>query len=421
MKRFCTLAVHVIAILLLVGHASAQKPEDPGPYKAGYRTITFANKYAGSTSIPCLVAYPAKTAGKNTAIDLSGAPYPVIVFGHGMNTLGQSHQNLAVHYASWGFLFVAPDTFQYGPQSSQSLDMQALTRIIRDEHGRSGSFLHGGVDVKHFGIGGWSMGGGASGNVLGSSADVQVGLLLAPWDGIGKKPPYVDSSESMKTARAPFHILAGLGDYSTPPSTQAIKFYQKGSGVRGYRGMLTLWKGCDHGSPVGKWKGTPTPDQIEAWRLCRRQQTAFMLAHLKGRHDMLDVLVGTATHNEPKFDKVDYVVVDPDLYLTGTPKVGGKLDYHVMAWANTTAFTYVSPASANYPLPGLGTLGLHPGLMVGLSSLPTSTEQVLHASFPIPNASALAGLRIWIQALAVDASNTYRLTPTRDFRIAAGP
>lgn len=398
-------------IALLATHAAAQRPEEPGPYPAGTRNFIFKNKYAGSPAISCLIAYPAKTSGPNTPIDLRGAPYPVIVFAHGYGMFGNSYASIAKHYASWGFVVVAPNTFRYGPIASLSLDVQAMTHIIRDAHTRTRSFLFGAIDVKNFGVSGHSMGGGATADVLGSSTDVQAAVLLAPWTGGPSQP---DASEQMRAARVPFQILVGAGDTTTPPK-MASRFYRKGRQARGYRGILTLWSGCNH-SAVGGF--VRTTNDVEAYRLCRRQMTAFMLAHLKGRHDMLDALVGTATHKEPKFYSLDYAIIDPDLYLTGSPAVGGNLDYHIMAQASTPAITYISPASGSLPLPGLGTLGLQTSSMFYLSNLQTSAIQTLHASLPIPNNSHLANLTLWVQTVAMNPSNAYRLTPTRSFRIA---
>jgi len=129
------------------------------------------------------------------------------------------------------------------------------------------------------------------------------------------------------------------------------------------------------------------------------------------------VLVGKATHAEVKFDEVRYEVRDPDLYLTGTVKVGGTLEAHVMGKDSSPTLTYVSPVPAAFPLPGLGVLGLHPAFMVPLGAGTIVSQQVEHAVYPIPGHPGLAGLRLHIQALALDASSAYGLTPTRDFRI----
>ena len=402
-------------LLLSLFTATAQNPEDPGPDKAAWRTMSLANRYPGSTTISCLVAYPGQTSGENAALSLLKAPYPVIVFGHGFTSTGHDMMQVAKHFASWGFFFVAHDTWRLGPQTEQLKDMEALTRILRDENRRSGSFFYNAVDENRFAVAGHSMGGGSAAGVLGSSADVQAGVLLAPWVGI-----LPDASNWMKTARAPYLVLVGQGDIIAPGSANATKFYKKGDSVQRYRGLTWLWKGCDHFSVV-RTTSASTPDHIEAFRLCRRQMTSFLLAHLKDRHAYLDVLVGKATHAEVKFDEVRYEVRDPDLYLTGTVQVGGTLEAHVMGKDSSPTLTYVSPVPAALPLPGLGVLGLHPMFMVPLGAGTIVSQQVEHAVYPIPAEAGLAGLRIHIQALALDAGSAYGLTPTRDFRITATP
>ena len=402
-----------VTMALAVVDLVAQNPQGRGPYRVGVREIAFSNPYAGSASIPCFVSYPGKAPLKGADLDRRGAPYPVIVFGHGYGALGTNYRNLAEHFASWGFVFVAPNTFQHGPIASQSLDMQALTRILRDEGSRRSSFFAAAVDINHLGVSGHSMGAGAAAGVLGSSADVQAGVLLAPWDG-GKGQP--DASDAMRTARAPFQILVGAGDTLTPASTHSIKFYQKASHVRDYRGMLTLWSGCGHGAVAG-FINPSNVDDVEAYRLCRLQMTAFLLAYLQERDDMLDVAVGELAHAEPRFDRLEYTVADPNLYITGAPGVGGSLDYHVMARADTPVLLYAATTPGEWRIPGLGVLGLDPSEMVFVASMPTSQRQTLHVVAPIPNQYSLAGLKIWIQAAAANQHNTYRLTPTRSFAI----
>jgi len=405
----------MIAVAVLAASLSGQQPENPGPFKAAWQTIALTNPYPGSSRIQCLVVYPGQEAKEKAPMDLLGAPYPVVVFGHGFLSDGQAQLELGRHLASWGFLFVAHDTLPLGPQTEQVKDLSALTRVIRDEHRRQGSFFFNTVDVKQVAVAGHSMGGGSTAGVLASTADVQAGLLLAPWVGITP-----NASDWMKQARAPYQILVGLGDSVAPAGSNASLFYQKGATVNRYRGLTILWKGCDHFS-VRHTPSNATPDQIEAFRLCRRQMTSFLLARLQDRHEYLDVLVSDATHAEPKFDQVNYEVRDPDLYLTGAVRVGGRLAYHVMGKARTQMVAYFSPLPFSATIPGLGVLGLHPSFLNLLGSGPIGDRQVAHHTFPVPPVPALAGLRLYVQAAAPDAGNFYRLTPTRTFRIETGP
>lgn len=411
-RRFAAPALCLLlGIFIATAITDAQAPENPGPHAAGWQTITFANPYSGSAQIPCLVVYPGLKAGQNAGLDRSGAPYPVIVFGHGFTANGQSQIQLGRHLASWGFIFVAHDTVPLGPQTSQVNDMSALVKILRDENLRPTSFVYQAVDRKNFAVAGHSMGGGSAAGVLGSSADVQAGLLLAPWVGL-----FPNASDWMKTARAPYQVLVGNGDVFAPPSSNASKFYQKGAGVRRYRGLTVLWNKCDHFA-IHATDQNSTPDQVESFRLARRQSTAFLLAALADRHPYLDVLVGNGAHAESKFDQLTYEARHPDLYLTGVAKVGGSLDYHVMGRAGGADAVYFAPLPAQIVIPGLGTLGLHPALMFPLGAGVVGGQQTRHGSYPIPAVAQLKGVRIWVQAAASDAANQLVLSPTRDFTI----
>lgn len=408
--HFRRLATFVTSNLLaIVGRAPAQEPENPGPHAAGYRVQTFANPHPGSATIPCFVTYPATGAGQNTPLDRSGAPYPVLVFGHGWGVPAAAYALLAMHCASWGYVVVVPDTSS-GAASPLALDMQALTKIVRSEHTNAASFWFGAIDTARFAVAGHSMGGGAAAVALGSGADLQAAVLLAPW--IERAP--ADLSEAMRTARAPFLVLVGSGDVVTPPATNAALFWQKGTQARPLRDMVTFWPGCTHDNVVGFARTVPpTADDVEAFRLSRRQLVAFLQVYLRDRDDLLDVLVGVATHQEPKVTRLDYVVVDPELYRTGVARLGGSLEYHVLGLANAPAATCLAAAGASLPLPGLGTLGLDPATLTLLSVLTTNADQALHASTPVPNLPALAGQRVWMQALALDAASSPRLTSTR--------
>ncbi len=403
----------VLAIVLVAGAVVAQRPEDPGPYAVGWRTITFANPYAGSSSIPCLVCYPATAAQQGAPLDLSGAPYPAIVFGHGFTADGQSFLQLGRHLASWGFFFVAHDTLRFGPQTSQRTELEAVVRLVRDEHVRTGSFFFNAVDVNRIAVAGHSMGGGSAAGVLGGNVGVQAGVLLAPLAGL-----LPDTSDWMQTATAPFQVIVGNGDIVTPPSSNAVRFYQKGGQVSNYRGLTHLWGGADHFSVKGTGSN-PTPDEIDAFRLSRRQMTAFLLAVLHGQDAFLDVLVGNGAHAEPRFDTLAYDVRDPNLYLQPGARVGATLDFVPMGAATRAVLTVASPAPAQIPLGPLGMLGVNPTLMFPIGTAVVGARQTAPASFPIPNAAVLAGAPIWVQCITEGSNPGQRLSPTRRFTIGA--
>lgn len=403
----------VVTLVVHAGHGVAQRPEDPGPYAVGWRTITFANPYAGSSSIPCLVCYPATVAQQGAPLDTTGAPYPAIVFGHGFTADGQSFLQLGRHLASWGFFFVAHDTLRFGPQTAQRTELEAVVRIVRDEHARSGSFFFNAVDVGQIAVAGHSMGGGSSAGVLGGSVGVQAGVLLAPAAGL-----FPDTSDWMQTATAPFQVIVGNGDVITPPSSNAALFFQKGAGVSNYRGLTNLWGGADHFSVKGTGSN-PTQNEVDAFRLSRRQMTAFLLAVLQGRDAFLDVLVGDGAHAEPKFDTLAYDVRDPNLYLQPGARVGGRLDFVPMGGATRAVLTVASPAPAQISLGPLGVLGVNPTLMFPIGTAVIGARQTAPAAFPIPNAAGLAGTPIWVQCVTEGSNPGQRLSPTRRFTIGA--
>ncbi len=120
MSRFQILGKVIFAVLLAFTVAVPARAQEgntlplseAGPYAVGTRDMTFTDESRDAQEIAVAFWYPAVEAADNAVSDLSGAPYPVILYSHGMYFDGQlrhryAHSQLASHLASYGFVVVA--------------------------------------------------------------------------------------------------------------------------------------------------------------------------------------------------------------------------------------------------------------------------------------------------------------------------
>jgi len=78
-------------------------PAEAGPYAAGTRDLTLDDPLR-EAPFQARVAYPAIAAGSATQPDGSGAPYPLVVFSHGLLMYPETYDYLFTHLASHGFV-----------------------------------------------------------------------------------------------------------------------------------------------------------------------------------------------------------------------------------------------------------------------------------------------------------------------------
>ena len=161
------------------GPATATPPLT-GPYRVGYQELTFTDSTRGRT-LKTAIWYPtvdgeenATSAFNGGAPNLTGAPYPLILFSHGdhgRSTNGQS-DFLKNAWAGQGFVVVAPDhqkNTSYDSDDSDAnraaiqfdrpIDIRFVTDQILLLNADTTSFLYGMVDPKAIGMSGHSFGG----------------------------------------------------------------------------------------------------------------------------------------------------------------------------------------------------------------------------------------------------------------------
>src|SRR5947208_1271778 len=115
----------VVATAPAVTASSATKAQPPkvaqlGKYAVGLRTETFVDStrptenVAATRTLKTAIYYPAQGTPTDTPIanappDTKNAPYPLILFSHGLGARGVAYENVLKAWASAGYVVAAPD------------------------------------------------------------------------------------------------------------------------------------------------------------------------------------------------------------------------------------------------------------------------------------------------------------------------
>ncbi|MET8946470.1 alpha/beta hydrolase [Streptomyces sp. NPDC004542] len=137
----------------------AADPSTTGSYPIAYTDLTVS---ASGRSYSARVWYPGTTAGADAPV--AAGTHPGLAFGHGFFQAITQYESLLKHYASWGFITVAPKS-QGGLFPSHSAfadDLNAALTWLTTQNGTTGSRFAGAVDTSRLAVSGHSMGGGAA-------------------------------------------------------------------------------------------------------------------------------------------------------------------------------------------------------------------------------------------------------------------
>lgn len=106
------MAIALLTMLLANALPAAPPPPgvddlaEPGPYTyAGWEQVTVTRP--DSSTFTARLYYPASSSGSGAPYDGSGAPYPVVSFGHGFLTSHTYYQSTLAHLATWGYFVIA--------------------------------------------------------------------------------------------------------------------------------------------------------------------------------------------------------------------------------------------------------------------------------------------------------------------------
>jgi len=181
-------------------------PEQAGPFPVGTLDDSYTSGSWGKYTLT--LYYPATSPGANTPFDPKGAPYPAVVFAHGL--LGNKSANTWVgkHLASRGYICLL-----LGVPTPSSIDVaqwtDGITAAIDYLAARSapGEKLAGLLDSARIGAAGHSM--GANATILATAKDSRIKAAVplafgsAPFAGASIKVPVQVHSASLDGICAP--------------------------------------------------------------------------------------------------------------------------------------------------------------------------------------------------------------------------
>jgi predicted dienelactone hydrolase len=261
----------------------------PGPHAVGYSDLTVS--VPERPSIGARMFYPATApGGRDAPFDRSAAPYPAIAFGHGWLQSVSSYQSLLSHWASWGFVVIAP-TSQGGlfpDHSTFAEDLRASLTWLTKTYGSTPKRRGRLVAAASLGVSGHSMGGGAA--VLAASRDTRVTALTT----MAAAETNPSAIAAMGVVAAPVQFLAGSSDTIAPPSRHQIPMYDAGRAPR----QLVMLNGGTH---------TGFQDSSAGWQLeyTKRISTMWWRLYLWGDTELWPAVW------QPEADPLVTLTADP--------------------------------------------------------------------------------------------------------------
>ncbi len=275
---------HAVGVLTETFVDAARPTPAYGPSaRRGDRTLVTTILYpatgSASSAAPQLAATP----------DRTGAPYPLIVFAHGLGASPASYMPLIRQWAAAGFVVAAPlfpltnDKTPGGPDAgdvvNQPGDMSfVITSMLRAATAKTGT-LAGLVAPDEIGAAGHSNGSittlGLTANTCCHDARVKAAIIMA-----GTAENYPGGRYDF--AHAPPMLIVHGTDDALIPYSEGVDLFNR---ARGPKGLLTVTHG-DHGAAAGQ--SGPAAAAIV------RTTIDFFDAHVRGDTTAADRLVADA-------------------------------------------------------------------------------------------------------------------------------
>jgi len=161
---------------------------NPGEYKTGKIDTTITSVH-GEYNVT--IYYPATEEGYSQPVDRSGAPYPMILFGHGMMASKDYYTWMGDYLSTWGYLTTLISTpsiidldelFNSDTGRGESIEGFILAyEYLSDLNSDATSPLYGMIDTEAVGISGHSLGAYSGTLLLDENAiPLKAAVLFAP-------------------------------------------------------------------------------------------------------------------------------------------------------------------------------------------------------------------------------------------------
>ncbi|MGW2825733.1 alpha/beta hydrolase family protein [Streptomyces sp. NPDC001443] len=268
---------------------AASDPSSQGAYPVAYTDLTAT---ASGRSFSARVWYPGQSAGADAPV--AGGAHPALAFGHGFFQSVTQYQSLTEHWASWGFITVAPKS-QGGLFPSHAAfadDLNAALTWLTEQNSTSTSRFAGSVNTDRLALAGHSMGGGAALLAAAHNTAVKSVSTLAAAE---TNPSAVTASG---TLTAPAQYLGGSADSVAGVAGNQQKMYDAKPAPAQLRVITGGFHcGFEDSSGFGCDSGTITRSAQQ--KLTRAITTAWLLYTLGDDKTYYDQVWGAAAGTLP--------------------------------------------------------------------------------------------------------------------------
>ena len=333
----------VAGFALCCGVATAQVPEDPGPYPAGVSAVQFSHALAANDPVTARIYYPAEVEGSDTPPRLADGPYPLVGFSHGYFAPPQFYSELCKHLASHGFVVASIGTEAgfFQNITRQAHDTHALLYWMEAQDATSGAFFEALLDDSD-----WA--------VFGHSNGCVANMMILEWDdpfrSVVAMEPRMNDIPALSTFDGTLHVIAGSNDIVNPPQNNAVPFYDEATSTR--RRTYTVIEGAGHNGSLDFPSAINPLSHAEQHRLHRRLVTGLLQTEVRGLEDECYHLFGGGAAGEPLSSEA--VCADPLLWvaLEGTNLIVGGASVPGLRWA-VVAGTGTTPFASPNWFPGI--------------------------------------------------------------------
>ncbi len=214
-----SIVVLIIGIIFLqicssicLANTSTNSPDQPGPYHIGsYKVWYFSLPYG---IYKATIRYPATIDGKRTQVDISGAPYPVIIIANGLAGSEEQITWIPHHLTTHGYV-----TLCFTPSHRLSFDTTQWSygflsgfKELQKQNQYRFSPIYNILDTNTCGAIGLSMGGGGVIKATGSiDSVIDASVALAP----AGFPSVFNAAQNIKV---PIQLQVGTVDKLVPPN-----------------------------------------------------------------------------------------------------------------------------------------------------------------------------------------------------------
>ncbi|MBL9076402.1 MAG: alpha/beta fold hydrolase [Planctomycetes bacterium] len=380
----------------LLGLAITATVSAQGPVSIGTRYVEWRNSTgAGATQLSSWIHYPAAVAGVDAPILPRTGGWPVIVFLHGYGAGAVLYSQLADAWVQRGFVVVLSDTSLFD-WSQQPLDGIALhSAVLAANNDAFGPFANA-FAPDRIAIAGHSMGGGNTATVLAQNPGYQCGFALAP---------ALPNDGSPDMVEVPLGVLAGQGDWITPPALHAEPYYDAIGTAAPLKAYHLLDTTADHANIVSMFGGPACPAFAHAVEV----STSFFNHCLGLDAFALEQVCGDSVATKPIVVSHEFVATKPQMWLDENPTLGATATLSIAAQPGLAAIAAASSLGPAVPTEW-GALLLDPVTSFVAFVGPVGANSRLDVGISIPDDPAFLNMPLALQGLGPALAFDYQVS-----------